>query len=265
MIISNKVKHTKLIINIVVLILIYFFSFHIFPKLSLYNKLEYKGIVVNEFFINTLSLTNNNKFIGNSLVDQRDLNFTKSEFLNQYFYYLINNNNLISNAPCPKELMVNNLRNIQIFNDGIIDFFENNLKFNVRFSFYNFFNSSKKLDINKCFDYIFKENLNKYFILYRDKILKNLQDQNEFLKKIEVNDQIKLLIEINEQTIVIIKNYNFFIDPNINYSPKQEEDKSWPKIIAFIISLLIVVSINIGFKQLKRKQTLKLINKFMNS
>jgi hypothetical protein len=262
--ISNKIYNAKLIINIIILILIYYFSFHIFPKLSFYNKLDYIGIASNArgiFFIPPIQGSNFDRY------NTDELQYAKQQeqFLKQYFYYLNKNSDLITNAPCPRELLVNNLRNIQLYNDANLNFLEDGLKFNVRFSFYNFFNSSKKLDINKCFDYIFKENLNKYFILYRDKILKNLQDQNEFLKKIEVNDQIKLLIEINEQTIVIIKNYNFFIDPNINYSPKQEEDKSWPKIIAFIISLLIVVSINIGFKQLKRKQTLKLINKFMNS
>jgi hypothetical protein len=180
MIISKKIKNTKLIINIVVLILIYFFSFHIFPKLSFYNKLEYKGIRANELFLNVQSLTNsNNLYYG--LPNELDLDNQKNIFLNQYFYYLINNNNLISDAPCPKELMVNKLRNIQIFYEDKNDFLGKNLKFNVRFSFYKFFWSPEKLDINKCFDYIFKENLNKYFLLHRERLVKKIEDKIKFI------------------------------------------------------------------------------------
>jgi hypothetical protein len=341
MIISNKVKHTKLIINIVVLILIYFFSFHIFPKLSFYNKLEYKGIVVNEFFINILSLTNSSKFTEKRLADQQDLNFTKSKFLNQYFYYLINNNNLISDAPCPKELMVNNLRNIQIFNDVTIDFFENNLKFNVRFSFYNFFWSTEKLDINKCFDYIFKENLNKYFLLYRNKLVEKIENKIKFINSQIDNNDLKLenlkvindlpfstflgevergnivsvdirgnsiegtfangtkfrtyspnypnlveklsskgvsfsagqtlaiteyeLVNVLEKFLILTRSFNYFVDPNVSYTFTQQNYKSSPKILTFIICLLIVVFINIGFIKLNKKQISKFINKFMNS
>ena len=344
MIISNKIKKAKLIINIIVLILIYFFSFHIFPKLSFYNKLEYKEIVVNELFLNLLSLTNSNKFIDNSFANEKDLDDEKNRFLNQYFYYLINNNNLISDAPCPKELMVNNLRNIQIFNDGTNNFLNNNLKFNVRFSFYKFFWSSEKLDINKCFEYIFKENLNKYLLLNRVRFVEkienkikfiNIENNNNnqklenskvindlpfstFLGEVEKGNIVSVVISAdikgnsiegtfangtkfktyslnypnlveklsskgvsfsvvpkNEKTFEIVnkletyiklmRSINYFVDPNVSYTFTQQNDKSSPKILTFIICLLIVVFINIGFIKFNKKQISKFINKFMNS
>ena len=347
MIISNKVKNTKLIINIVVLILIYFFSFNIFPKLSFYNKLEYREIMVNEHLLNLLSFTNSNKFIvssiSSSIANEQDLNIEKNRFLNQYFYYLIKNN-LISNAPCPKELMVNNLRNIQIFNNATNDFLDNNFKFNVRFSFYKFFWSTEKLDINKCFDYIFKENLNKYFLLYRNRIVEKVENKIKFINSQIDNNEQKLenskvindlpfstflgelekgnivsvdikgnsiegtfangtkfrtyspnypnlveklsskgvsfsakstrqtleeidyeLINKLKKNIVYLKSFNYFIDPNVNYTFTQQKDKISPKILTFVICLILLVFINIGFIKLNKKQISKFINKFMNS
>ena len=255
--ISNKINNTKLIINLVALILIYFFSFHIFPKLNIYNKIDYTGIKTNarSIFFFTQAAT---------VVDEIEIVKLQDHFLKQYFYYLDKNKDLISNAPCPKELLVNNLRNIQIYNDNILNYLEDDIKFNVRFSFYRFFGSSEKLDINKCFNYIFKENLNKYFILYRGKLLNNLEFQNKFLKKMKTTDEkIISQIRINEQTIEMVKNSNFFIDPNSNYLPIQQKDKSASKILTFILCLIIVLSINICFNKLHRKQISRFIKKFI--
>ena len=340
MIIYNKIKNTKLIINIVILILIYFFSFHIFPKLSFYNKLEYRKISVNNNYLNILSLVNTKKHVDMIFADDAKLNHEKNKFLNQYFSYLIKNNNLISDAPCPNELMANNLRNIQIFNEDA-NFIDNSLEFNVRFSFYKYFWSSEKLDMDKCFDYIFKENLNKYFLLNRKKLVEKIEDNikfinfliskqepenpkkvnnllfSTFLGEVEKGNVVSVVItgnsikgtfangtkfrtyspnytnlvdklssngvsfsgsrteeqteksynEVNklENFIRIIKSINYFIDPNVSYTFTQQNDKSFPKIIAFIMCLLIFVFINIGFNKFNKKQISKFINKFMNS
>ncbi len=254
--ILNKISNTKLIINIVVLILIYFFSFHIFPKLGFYNKLDYTGIKSNarDIFFYTQSVN----------INEDEILKRQDHFLKQYFYYLSKNSDLMSNAPCPRELLINNLRNVQIYNDNFLDFLDEDIKFNVRFSFYKFFGSSEKLDISKCFDYIFKENLNKYFLLYRAKLTRNLEYQNEFLKKIKIEDKkIISQMRINERAIEIIKSTNFFIDPNSNYSPTQQKDKSATKILSFIICLLIVLYINIIFNKLYKKKISRFIKKYI--
>ena len=199
MIISNKIKSTKLIINIVVLILTYFFSFHIFPKLGFYNTIEYRGVKVDEkIFIDHLFIgkypdifdfKQNNTYNQNASFIENVSTTSKNKFLVEYLKYFNNNENLISNAPCPKELVADNLRNIQIHdNKDSIDFLNENLTFNVRFSFYKIFKSSEKLDINKCFDYIFKENLNKYFFLYRNKLIKKIENQINNLNYLTFGD-----------------------------------------------------------------------------
>jgi hypothetical protein len=261
--ILNKIIHTKVLINIVVLILIYYFSFHMYPKLGFYNTLEYKGIKTKAFsFYSDLHLS----YYDHEIRVSDEPEFLKEQelFLKKYFYYFTQNKDLVSNAPCPKELLVNNLRNIQIINDKNF-VFQDDLKFNVRFSFYKYFSSSK-LDIDKCFDYIFKENLNKYFILYRDKLIEKIRYKTDYLSKIELDyDEIKFRVIISEKKIEILKNYNFFINPNVNYLPEQLEDKSWPKIIAFAICLLLFIFISTGYQKLNRKKFSKFINKFMNT
>ncbi len=215
--ILNKVNNAKVLINIVVLILIYFFSFNLYPNLGFYNKLEYKGIKTEAF--NFFS-NNHNKYSNVEIVLHEEPEFLEEQdlFLKKYFSYLTKNKDLVSNAPCPKELLVNNLRNIQIYNDSILDSFQAELKFNVRFSFYKFFSSSEKLNINKCFDYIFKENLNKFFILYRDALIKKLQYKINDLNKINFDvEQVNVGIEINKKILEKLKSFNFFIDPNTNY------------------------------------------------
>jgi hypothetical protein len=268
--ILNKINNAKILINIVILILIYYFSFHIYPRLGFYNKLEYKGIKTEAssfYHIIDFNYFDNQK--DNIIKFSDEPKFLKNQdlFLKQYLYYFTQNKDLVSNAPCPKELLENDLRNIQIYNDKNFDFYQNDLKFNVRFSFYKFFSSSKKLNINKCFDFIFKENLNKYFIIfYRDTIIKKLRIDTDYLEEFKLDySEIKFHILANERKIEKLKNYNFFIDPNVNYLPEQPEDKSWHKIIAFTICLLILIFTNILYQKLNRNQISKFINRFMNT
>ena len=339
---SVKIKNKKIIINIVVLILIFFFSFHIYPKINVYNKFDYKGIKTSPEYI--MIIEDKYKYSNVELILRQDietLSTKKSQLLKGYMKYLESKPNIIADAPCPNELMANNLRNIQIYFEDNMYLDENYKKFNVRFNFYKFFKNSDKLEINKCFDYIFKENLNKYYLMYRNEVTRILEEENNFKKNlynldsvqknyistsnlindIEVGkiifvkifkdeieatntngtnvhaynfnaDQsffIQKLIskkvdftfqplelssfgtinqknqKITENLISIIKRNNFFIDPNVTYTFEKQKDKNSSKIIVFTISLLIIASINIGYKILNRKQISKFVNKFMNN
>lgn len=256
--ISDKIKISKIIINLVVLIFIYVFSFHIFPKLGTYNQIDYTGVKTNSkkifapMYINDTSFnTSESRII---LISKQ-----KDEFLNSYMRYLKKNQDLIANAPCPSELVANNLYNIQIYNNKDIDFLndDNNYGFNVRFSFFYFFRSLEKVDINKCFNYFFRENINKYFLLYREKTIEDLE--NEIISLKVLNNFNK--INNYENLIKIIKANNFFIEPDVRYAVVQKNNKTTSKIVIFFICLLIVVSINIMYKKLNKKQISKFINK----
>jgi hypothetical protein len=76
--ILNKINNAKVLINIVVLILIYFFSFHLYPNLGFYNKLEYKGIKTEAF--NFFS-NNHNNYLNPELVLDEEPEFLKEQDL----------------------------------------------------------------------------------------------------------------------------------------------------------------------------------------
>jgi|688.fasta_scaffold239679_2 hypothetical protein len=293
-IISKK----NIIINIIALILIIFFSFHIFPKFGTYNKLDYKQIKVN--VINTHLPYINLNF--SSLLQKEELLLReKDKFLLEYINFLKKNPNFIVDAPCPSELLTNDLRNIQIYNDESNDGISNFEKFNVSFRFYNFTISDEKLDLNRCFNYIFIEAINRYYLIYREqktkllenelRFIQNLEKNNETQKKDFFKDQVKYFPNNLENDISTIAKFltsnnefrfkieyyislldeikngdDFFIDPNLSYvAPELRKDKNLYKTIIFIICLMILVSINIGYRKLNRKQVSKFINKFVNT
>jgi hypothetical protein len=266
MIILDKIKNTKLIINIVVLSLIYFFSFYIFPKLGFYNKLDYVRIETNaqKIFIPFIVIESDFSFHKNEEKILSDQN----KFFKNYFIYLNRNKNLISDAPCPRELMVNDLRNIQIYYNDNSNYIDKDFIFNVRFIFYKFFGSSDKIDINKCFDYIFKENLNKYFLLYRDKYIEDANFKISLLKNLNnSNDEITIKIKTFENALELLKTLSFYVDPNVSYTPVQKKANETSKFLAFIICFLIVIFINVMHSDsaLYKKKISKFINKFINS
>jgi len=255
--ISGKIKISKIIINLVIILFIYFFSFHIFPKFNAYNHLDYTGIKTNSkkifspMYINDPTITLESRYL---LISNK-----KNEFLNSYMHYLKSNQDLIANAPCPSELVADNLYNIQIYNNKKIDFLneDNNYGFNVRFSFFYFFRSLDKLDMDKCFDYFFRENINKYFLLYNENTIEKLKDEIILLKI--TNNFNK--VDYYENLISTIRANNYFIEPNVRYPVAQKNNKTTSKILIFFICSLIVVSINIIYKKLDKKQISKFINK----
>jgi hypothetical protein len=261
MILSSRVKSTKIIINIVALVLVYFFSFHIFPKLGIYNKLDYIDIKTNGrdiFYLDDYFYSNRKRA---KFADKKKyLIQEQNKFLRQYLDYFSLNSNLIANAPCPAELMTNNLRNIQVYTNYYIDPLDDDVKFNVRFTFYKLFKFTDKLNIDKCFDYIFKENLNKYFLSYRNKLIANFNDEINLQKKLGIDNPT---IETSTKLIEKMKTYNLYIDPDVSYTVDKKNDETSTKIITLIICLLIVLSINISFNKLNKKLISKIIKIFI--
>jgi hypothetical protein len=287
--ITDKIKISKIIINLVVLILIYVFSFHIFPILGTYTKVDFIGIKTNSDALNSLIYDKEFSFriydneISLNVSENKDELITKkkNEFLTSYMHYLKKEQDLIAKAPCPSELLANSLYNIQIYDnkDKDIDFLNSDIKysFNVRFSFFPVFRSLDKLDINKCFEYFFKENINKYFLLYRDKTINDYKDKIESLENfnnlkdrnslavtpINVPNDRNIQIRINyyENLIKIIIANNFLIGPDVSYTISQQNNKNASKTLNFFMCLLIVVSINIIYKKFDKKKISKFFNK----
>jgi len=173
-------KKATLTLYTVILILIYFFSFHIFPKLNSNNKYDYRHINTNakEIFGGDWALFHNSNSRNNHTKTKQ------YQFKIKFLSYLDNSPDIKKNAPCPSEIFENNLRNIQIYKNIKNDFedFDYLTEFNLRFIVNKFRKSSiEKSNIDRCFYFLFVETLNKFYLQERDLIIQELESQRKLV------------------------------------------------------------------------------------
>jgi len=172
-----KLKYKIIILNIFVLISVYFFSFNIFPKITSNYQYNYQNIKINVKNINEINLS-----IA-SLVQKLQLGSDgyfindNEKFLNEFTEQLSKSSIIPEKTPCPSELLRNQMRNINVY------FTEQNKKnFNVRFYTNKFFGSSiDEFNMDLCFNYIFVENLNKFYNKKFKDYIDNLEENYFFL------------------------------------------------------------------------------------
>jgi hypothetical protein len=172
-------RNATLILNIAIFILIYFFSFHFYPKLNSNNKYDYPYIKTNIKEIFELEW-----IVSNSTTTKTEYAKKKlDKFLLKFLSHLNNSPDLLKTAPCPQELFKNNLRNIQIYKvpEDLSDFY-NLDHFNIRFTVNRFQKSSiEKFDIDKCFNFLFVETLNKFYLVERDFLIQELENNRSLI------------------------------------------------------------------------------------
>lgn len=212
-------KYKKIIFNVIILTFIYYLSFTVFPNLSSSDQYNYKKISINEKNIYAVDI-----LMGSSAdVNIKQFYWIKDKdylkFLNEFIQDLSKDSILLKNIHCPSEILKNNMRNIYIY-------FEKNDKsiFNVRFYVNRFFNSrSKETDLDKCFNFIFVENLNKFYSKKFEAFvnnLENLYESSNFEKKNFSNINVleftysDLIKKIKEKEIKLIKLKNSNIEDN---------------------------------------------------
>lgn len=262
--IFSKKKILLIIVNFFTLILLFYFSFNIYPSLNYDTKVNYKKIETNsDVFFSSVWIAKR------SIADRQSfIEFKKNEFLTKFIDYLNSKPNIKEKAPCPNELVKNNLRNIQIYPSYLDDPIAKTYEFNVRFNLskFNLYNQDlSKLD--QCFYYFFVENLNKFFILYRENLMDELKIEYDYKSSMGYNYPDNFtsvqLKKINE----FITTVNFFVDPKVNYSHSQNirNNLGLNEIFVFLICLLILWIINISYFKLWNKKLSKTINEFINS
>ena len=262
---NNFSKKKKLLItlNFFLLILVFYFSFYIYPSLNYNTKVHYKSIETNsDIFFTSAWIANRSSVDRQSYIELK-----KHDFLTKYIIYLNSEPNIKAKAPCPNELIKNDLRNIQIYPNPLGNPIANIHLFNVRFNLskLNFYNQDlSKLD--QCFYYFFVENLNKFFILYRENLVDELTKEYNYKLLIGYNHRDNLTSTELKNVNEFINKINFFVNPNANYSHsnskilKQNANSSE---IFFLICLLIILIINII--SYYNKKISKIINDFINS
>jgi hypothetical protein len=260
----SKNTKLKIIVNFFLFILAYYFCFNIYPSLNADTKINYQKIETNsDVFFSSVWIAKR------SGVDRQSyIEFKKNEFLTKFIDYLNSKEDIKKKAPCPDELVKNNLRNIQIYPSHLDDPIAKTYEFNVRFNLskFNLYNQDlSKLD--QCFNYFFVENMNKFFILYRKNLIDELKIEYDYKSSMGYNypynftqDQLK---KVNE----FINTVNFFVNPKANYSHSQNFRKNLGlnEIFVFLICLLILCIINISFYKSSYKKLSKIINEFFNS
>lgn len=272
MIIYTKLKknYKIVIINIILLIVTYYLSFVLFPKFnSTYSKYDYINIKTSSeihFF--------QEYFLKNETIPQEyDIQKEKFNLLNRYIVYLKKTPSFKEKTPCPLHIFDNDLRNIHLYEHKNDKYDE----FSVSF-FVNRF-SMNRIDMDQCFKFIFVDNFNKYFSLEISNLTVRSNNAVNLMREIE--DSIKLEIsqdffanyhKINLAKIALLKKYRetsiFIVDPNNQYKhEKNINDKNLIiSITAFIIILLTIIIIQIGFlqKNFKKKIT-QFINNYINT
>ena len=259
-----KKKKLPIILNFIVLILLFYFSFNIYPSLNYDNKVNYKNIETNsDFFFSSIWIAKRS-----SVDRQLYIEFKKNEFLGQYITYLNSKPDIKAKAPCPDELVKNNLRNIQIYANNFEDPIIKRYHFNVRFNlskFYFISNDLSKLD--KCFYYFFVENLNNFFTLYRENLINELIIEYDYKVSMGYNYPDNFTLTQLEKVKEFIYKVNFFVNPKVNntHSYNLKKNITLNEIFLFLICLLILSIINISYYKLRNKKLSKIINEYINS
>jgi hypothetical protein len=257
-------KKLPITLNFFLLILVFYFSFYIYPSLNYDTKVHYKNIETNSDIFFTSAWV-----ASRSGVDRQSyIELKKNDFLTKFIIYLNSEPNIKTKAPCPNELIKNNLRNIQIYPNLSGNPLTSIHVFNVRFNLnkLNFYNQDlSKLD--QCFYYFFVENLNKFFILYRENLINDLTNQYNYKSLMGYNYPDNFTLTELKKIKEFINKINFFINPNANYSHSNskilKQNTNLSEILFFLICSLIILIINII--RCYKKKFSKIINDFINS
>ena len=252
--IFRKLKITAIIINFFALVLIFYFSFYIYPNVNSLRKYDYKEIKSNaDKIYSPIYILN-----GMTSDKQKYINEKKKDLLSSFIKYFGNSPSLIANAPCPNQLTANNLRNIRIYEPDQ-HFSTDAYSFNVRFLLNKSLSFGDAPDIDKCFNYIFVENLNKFYLKNRENLIKSLEDDlnirskiKEFILKESTNISPSATIpfstfieEVNKGNVVSVDiSGNFFFGIFSNEIKFKTVNPGYIDIISFLNNKRISVSVD---------------------
>lgn len=202
------------IINLSIIVIFGFFSFNLLPKLISKDEFNYQNININQDKIDSINIliesilgTRNTERLNKTLIKDPKV------FLNNYFNFItLEQPQTIYYPHCPASLLQDNMRGIQIyFNEKKEDVF------NVKFHYSQFlFDIKEKTKINKCFNFIFVEHLNKYFV-----------------------DQYNILLETLEKNLITLQTFYNLKNERPNYNLEKYKKISYTEFLRNIENNLI--------------------------
>jgi len=244
-------KNKKIIyLNLFFVISLYVISFFLRPNLIIQNKYSYINIPINP-----------ETLVAKFILDKKDVEEIEiGTLINSFMGSLINKKPLSIIDNCPKKITYENFRDIIFYKLN-----ENNFSIDI-------INNSPKESIQKCFETIFIEEFNKFYLneikkkikIYSDINNINQQYLNTFNNK---NDNSKIIYEYNyniqTRTLAInfLKNFNFIVDPNIKYQPTIKKNEI-SYVLIYLVLVLIFFSFQIIYFVIKELYKYKKINIF---
>jgi hypothetical protein len=251
MVINKFLKNKKIIyLNLFFVISLYVISFFLRPNLIIQNKYSYINIPINP-----------ETLVAKFILDKKDVEEIEiGTLINSFMGSLINKKPLSIIDNCPKKITYENFRDIIFYKLN-----ENNFSIDI-------INNSPKESIQKCFETIFIEEFNKFYLneikkkikIYSDINNINQQYLNTFNNK---NDNSKIIYEYNyniqTRTLAInfLKNFNFIVDPNIKYQPTIKKNEI-SYVLIYLVLVLIFFSFQIIYFVIKELYKYKKINIF---
>ena len=251
MVINKFLKNKKIIyLNLFFVISLYVISFFLRPNLIIQNKYSYINIPINP----KSSVT---KFI----LDKKDVEEIEiGNLINRFMGSLINEKPLSIIDNCPEKITYENFRDIIFYK-------LNEYNFSI-----DIISNSPKESIQKCFETIFIEEFNKFYLNEIKKKIKIYSDINninqEYLNTFNnKNDNSKIIYEYNyniqTRTLAInfLENFNFIVDPNIKYQPTFKKNEI-SYVLIYLVLVLIFFSFQIIYFVIKELYKYKKINIF---
>lgn len=166
---NNLIKKKLIYFNLFIIIFLFFISFFFKPNLNLTVKYRFNNIVVND------KLNIFNEILNESIISDTEL-LKKLHYkglekiVSNYFQYIVDENNERVYKNCPTEITETYFKDVRIYK---VDRFDE--KFSVEIQ-YNSLLSSAEDEIKKCFEVIFYEQFNIYYLENLEKIKRYISD-----------------------------------------------------------------------------------------
>jgi hypothetical protein len=248
-------------INIFILILIYPTSLllsNTLPKNNDYSYIEIPLVLDNVKLFNNLTISSSHE------IPINDIFFLK--FLNTLNFEA--KNNLLLNNICPKDIFDYDARNIKMFN--IMDRASITDYFSVKIST----NNRNVDEVNQCFQFIFFEKLNEFYLNELSKIKKSLLQLIQFYSNSSIQNNIyqttqysygnDFLLRELVFKIKLLDNTKFLVDHQIFHEIKIKKKVGYLSntIIIFLTLFLLNILIQSLIFFYSNKKKIKIFNKF---
>lgn len=254
---NNLIKKKLIYFNLFIIIFLFFISFFIKPNLNITIKYRFNDIIINEK-LNVINYLLNETGIKDTVLLDKVQVKGIHKLVESYFQYIVDEKVERIYENCPTEITKTYFRDVRIYK---VDRFDQ--KFSIEIQ-YNSLLSSAEDEIKKCFQVIFLEQFNIYYLENLEKVKKYINDlitiniKNSFENNNNNKDEVsflKIIVAKRINTLEYLDNIKFIINPKSETKPIIIKNSISYIIfyLAIILFFFIIQMIYIIFKISKKK------------